>query len=288
MPGAKATSSGPRSRAAGGVPGGSALAVWQQELARRKRRFTLAGLAGVAAVLAASAAGLPGLVAALPGFGGRAGDWPVWGGPAPWRWPALAAAGALGCLVALVWPRGDPGRWARGAAGELATAELLRGLRSRRWAVFHDLALPGSRANVDHLVIGPTGVWVVDTKSYRARAEAHWRRVTFGGVPLATGPVRWEAEVVSGILGAKARPVIAVHGTGLPRRGRSYHGVRVLPAGRLLRHLRRGRFLRPSLDALRARALAEVAEAKLLPAAGPGSGRTTPAQDQPGERLRSR
>jgi hypothetical protein len=32
--------------------------------------------------------------------------------------------------------------------------------------IFHDLAVPGSPANVDHLVIGPSGVFVVDSKQW--------------------------------------------------------------------------------------------------------------------------
>jgi len=32
--------------------------------------------------------------------------------------------------------------------------------------VLHDRAIPGSRANIDHIGIGPTGVWVIDTKRY--------------------------------------------------------------------------------------------------------------------------
>ena len=80
--------------------------------------------------------------------------------------------------------------------------------------MLHDLALPGTRANVDHLVIGPTGVWVVDTKAYRARLDVRWRKVLVGGVPLSTAAVRWEAERVSEVLGVKARPVVAVHAQG--------------------------------------------------------------------------
>jgi hypothetical protein len=37
--------------------------------------------------------------------------------------------------------------------------------------VFHDLAVPGSPANVDHLVIGPTGVFVIDSKRWRGRVR---------------------------------------------------------------------------------------------------------------------
>jgi hypothetical protein len=44
--------------------------------------------------------------------------------------------------------------WRRGAKGEQRTARRLRRL-GHGWTVFHDLAIPGSRANADHLVIGP-------------------------------------------------------------------------------------------------------------------------------------
>lgn len=207
----------------------------------------------VAAPLAAAAvvAGLLALASVVGGAGFPASPW------------APLAVGAVLALASIrLWPHPDPDRWARGAAGERATAEILGRLPARRWVVLHDLALPGRRANVDHLVIGPTGVWVVDTKAYRARMESRWGRVLVGGVPLSTAAVRWEARVVSDVLGVEATPVIAVHARGLPRRGRRYEGVRVLPAARLPRRLRRGRFLRPSLDGVRVRQLGELAEAR--------------------------
>jgi hypothetical protein len=59
--------------------------------------------------------------------------------------------------------------WRRGARGERATARRLRGLQRAGWTVFHDVALQGSRANLDHLLIGPGGVFVIDSKYYRGR-----------------------------------------------------------------------------------------------------------------------
>jgi hypothetical protein len=53
----------------------------------------------------------------------------------------------------------DTVAWRRGAAGERRTARLLGPLERRGWAVLHDLAIPGSEANIDHLVIGPGGWW---------------------------------------------------------------------------------------------------------------------------------
>jgi len=163
---------------------------------------------------------------------------------------------AAACLAAawLIRPRPDPERWRRGAAGEVATARLLDGLPGRRWVVLHDLRIPGSRANLDHLVIGPTGVWVIDTKTTRAPVRAGWRRVRFGDRPLDPGPTMWEAQVVADRLGTRVRPVIAVHGTDLRRRGGRCGQVRVLSATRLVHHLRRGR---RRLDRHRIAALAE-------------------------------
>ena len=199
------------------APGRSSLEAWKSERRARSRRLLLVvgPLTLVAvAVLAYWASARLGLEQLGPGR----------------NWPLLGLALGTGGAAMVLWPRYDPSRWARGAAGELATAALLEHLPGRQWVVLHDLALPGSRANVDHLVIGPTGVWVVDTKAYRARLEVRWRNVLVGSVPLSTAAVRWEAERVSSVLGVEARPIVAVHASGLPRRGRRCGGVRVLPA----------------------------------------------------------
>jgi hypothetical protein len=154
-----------------------------------------------------------------------------------WVSVALIGAGA----VQWWWSRrSDPERWLRGAAGEVATAAILDGLNSRRWVVLHDLRIPRSRANIDHLVIGPTGVWVVDTKATRANISASFGSVYFGDRQLDTRPLRWEASVVEERLGVSVRPIVAVHGAGLRRRGRRAGGIRVLPAASLARRIRRG------------------------------------------------
>lgn len=35
--------------------------------------------------------------------------------------------------------------------------------------VLHDRRIPGSRANIDHIAVTPTGVYVIDAKKYRGR-----------------------------------------------------------------------------------------------------------------------
>jgi hypothetical protein len=152
-------------------------------------------------------------------------------------------------------PDADPERWLRGAAGEEATAALLDRLPRRRWVVRHDLRLQGSRANVDHLAIGPTGVWVIDSKAYRARLSVRRGHVWAGDYAVNVEPVTWEASRVASLLGVDVTPIVAVHGVGLRRRGKRCAGVRAIPADRLVRRLRRGRRVlgRASVAALAAR-----------------------------------
>lgn len=62
-----------------------------------------------------------------------------------------------------------------GQAGELRTARLLDSAVARRGGatVLHDLAIPGSRANIDHVVVAGRTVWVIDTKVWAP--GVYWR-----------------------------------------------------------------------------------------------------------------
>lgn len=57
-------------------------------------------------------------------------------------------------------------QWEKGAEGESQTATAL-GALGEGWTIWHDLKWPGRRfANIDHLVIGPGGVFVIDSKNW--------------------------------------------------------------------------------------------------------------------------
>jgi Nuclease-related domain len=202
------------------VPGGSAMKGYQVARAGRRRSLARCGL--------------------LVALGAICG-WVALHHPGPVRWLAALAAATFLVTAWATWPKPDPERWLRGAVGERATAAVLDGLSERKWVVMHDLALAGHRANVDHLVIGPTGVWVVDTKTTRACVRTGWRSVRMGRRKLDAGPTRWEAGTVSELLGVPVRPLIVMHAAGLARRGGRAGGVRVVPPGHLVRTLRRGR-----------------------------------------------
>lgn len=53
-----------------------------------------------------------------------------------------------------------------------ATGAILDGLRADGWTVFSAVRWPGSRrGNVDHVVVGPPGVFVIDVKDWSGRIE---------------------------------------------------------------------------------------------------------------------
>ena len=54
--------------------------------------------------------------------------------------------------------------WLLGADGERALGNLLDAIEGAR--VLHDRQVPRSRANIDHIVVGPGGVFVIDAKRY--------------------------------------------------------------------------------------------------------------------------
>lgn len=68
--------------------------------------------------------------------------------------------------------------WATGAVGEERLGRRLDAIAGPLVRVAHDRGIPGSRANLDHLVVCPTGVYVVDAKRYQARPH----RVVEGGL----------------------------------------------------------------------------------------------------------
>lgn len=55
--------------------------------------------------------------------------------------------------------------WVKGDAGEKRMSEYLQQL-PKSFHVFNDVKLPGSRGNIDHIVVGPTGIFVIETKNY--------------------------------------------------------------------------------------------------------------------------
>lgn len=56
---------------------------------------------------------------------------------------------------------------AAGLQGELKTAELLASLCTPGVAVLHDLTIPGSQANIDHVVVSGRNITLIDAKVWK-------------------------------------------------------------------------------------------------------------------------
>ena len=62
--------------------------------------------------------------------------------------------------------------WAAGAKGEARVAQVLDELDAHGWKVLHDVRWPGQhKANLDHVLVGPGGVIVVDAKNWTGEVQ---------------------------------------------------------------------------------------------------------------------
>ena len=57
--------------------------------------------------------------------------------------------------------------WRRGYEGERVVGELLEDGLSDKYHIFNNVKFPGRKANIDHIVVGPSGIFVLDTKNWR-------------------------------------------------------------------------------------------------------------------------
>lgn len=74
-------------------------------------------------------------------------------------------------------------RWGEGARGEFRVGEELEKLHTEGFHVFHDWHLEG-RGNVDHFVVGPQGVFAIETKSSPGDITARGDKLCRNGRPV--------------------------------------------------------------------------------------------------------
>lgn len=99
------------------------------------------------------------------------------------------AVGSLGTLTVgfLVWIVAEESgamRAKHGALGEQNTAKQLARLQRQGWHVRHDVLF--DRFNVDHILVGPGGVFAVETKS----TSGHWNFTASHLDPVAADALR--------------------------------------------------------------------------------------------------
>ena len=69
----------------------------------------------------------------------------------------------------------------KGLQGEQTVASELSHLNDE-FLLLNDVMLPGGRGNIDHILIGPTGVFVLETKNFSGKYVCYGDRWFFQGV----------------------------------------------------------------------------------------------------------
>jgi len=157
-------------------------------------------------------------------------------------WPGNGSTVALvvGVIAALkmaveLAPRQSTTAWRTGADGEVSVGTVLDGLASFGWRALHDRRVPGKRSNIDHLVVGPGGVFTVDAKRYKGRLTVSRGVVRVAGrdVTKLLDQARGQAAVATAALdphpaAASVQPVLCFVGTELPRKHTVVGGVHLV------------------------------------------------------------
>ena len=66
--------------------------------------------------------------------------------------------------------RRDP-KWTKGAAGEYLMDLSLHNHLNEGSVILTDRGVPGTKSNIDHIVVAPSGVWIIDSKVWRGKIE---------------------------------------------------------------------------------------------------------------------
>ena len=126
----------------------------------------------------------------------------------------------------------DAERWDRGADGERQVGAMLDQLPDQ-YVVFHDLQIPNSKANVDHLVLGPSGIWAIDTKNYQypvtIGSGKGAGKLWSGRRPLADKmeTTKWEADSVADLISYPVDAVMCIIAPSLPKPKFEFAGLTV-------------------------------------------------------------
>jgi len=158
------------------------------------------------------------------------------------------------------------------------TSRQLNKMRREGYFTLNARPIPDSREFIDHLVVGPTGVYAIDSEKWDPRLPIR----TWNGKKLYHGPQSqkdrlehavWEAkqasEILSGALGTEilVKPALAIYGPKIPWDITTIRNVDVFTGTSLIKYLkRRGRMKEgvPKLTGEEVRTIYQAA-ARMLP-----------------------
>jgi hypothetical protein len=166
--------------------------------------------------------------------------WPM----SPRHW--IITGAAFGLFALWRWHRIKPqfDQILLGRRGEREVGRMLEQLRAIGYEVFHDI--PGDGFNVDHAVIGPGGIFAIETKTIskpaKGRAEIDYdgQRVLIGGFTPDRDPIAQAnasadhiADIINRMTGHKVpvRPIVLFPGWWVNTQPRGCHTWVLNPKG---------------------------------------------------------
>lgn len=176
-------------------------------------------------------------------------------------WRLGVTAGVIAAILETVYrarSHSTVPAWRRASVAERRTEGQLRRLERSGYRTLHARAIPGSEAQIDHLVVGPTGVYAVDSEKWDKRLPVRVQ----SGKKLFHGPfdmkprlteAKWEAsqasELISKAFGREVVvvPSLAIYGPPVPWKIMTIRGVDVYQGDRARKWItKRERALTPA------------------------------------------
>jgi len=168
-------------------------------------------------------------------------------------WPVGLTLAILAGIIDTIYRSRTAGDVATGGSqsgAQRRTQHQLARMRRAGYVTLDARPIPNSREVIDHLVIGPTGVYAIDSERWHRRLPIR----TYNGKQLWLGPedkkprlahARWEAQQASDLLSAAlgtdivVRPTMAVYGPKIPWDIATIRNVDVFSGPELRKYLKR-------------------------------------------------
>jgi len=172
---------------------------------------------------------------------------------------------AVAAAMLLAWGDRRLGNFIKGAKGEEWVAHELAFL-SAEYTIFNGLRLRGGKQNFDHIIVGPAGVFVVETKNWKGSIEFHDGRLYAGGKEPSRPPLKQVKAAATelaafmddaGCGNVPLHTVLCFLGTKLPEEVMNVNGVVVCTGDRLLDVLQE-RFDEPISEAMSGQVVSEL------------------------------
>jgi hypothetical protein len=197
------------------------------------------------------------------------------------NWAIALTLAILAGVVDAVYRSRNAAMYRNGATfpgARKATSKQLRKMRREGYFALDARPIPNSREFIDHLVIGPTGVYAIDSEKWNPKLPIR----TWNGKKLYHGPESqkdrlehavWEAaqasEILSQALGTEitVQPALAIYGPKIPWDIATIRNVDVFTGSALRKYLKRRSRMKEGVVRLtreEARTIYETA-ARMLP-----------------------